>query len=204
MPAGSFFLRTRLFWFFTLPASLFVGLMIASAGTAIYPPVTALGTPFVCDGTVDIQSHGASYRPGEYTVTREIYCVGDDGKTREDITLKAMFASFLVYSALAFALLGLVVVPLLRRPFGRMLAPFRTQSSGPAHGAPGNLDDILAQVSDAMARGDARVVVRNMTFGQAGASDPAERLAQLKRLRDDGLITAADYEAKKAEILSGL
>lgn len=201
---GAFFARTRLFWFFTLPVSLFTGLMIASAGTAIYPPVTALGTPFVCDGTVDIQSHGASYRPGEYTVTREIYCVGDDGKTREDITLKAVFASFVAYSAVAFLLLQFVAVPLLRRRFARALQPLRALSSTSTRAADVDLDEILSHVSDAMARGGAQVVVRNVTLGEPDATDPAARLAQLKRLRDEGLITADDYEAKKAEILSSL
>jgi hypothetical protein len=37
-----------------------------------------------------------------------------------------------------------------------------------------------------------------------GGDDLAERLARLNALRDQGLITAEDYEAKKAEILSRL
>lgn len=201
---GVFFARTRLFWFLTLPVSLFTGLMIASAGTAVYPPVTALVTPFVCGGTVDIESHRASYRPGESTVTREIYCVGDDGKTREDITLKAVFASFLAWSAVAFLLLQFVAVPLLRRRFARALQPLSALSSTPTSVPDVNLDDILSRVSDTMARGEARVVVRNVTVVDTGTDDPAARLAQLKRLRDEELITADDYEAKKAEILSGL
>lgn len=201
---GAAFAPARLFWFFTLPVGLFTGLMIASAGTAVYPPVTALGTPFVCDGTVDIRSHGASYRPGEYTVTREIYCVGDDGKTREDITLKAVLASFLAYSAIALLLLQFVAVPLLRRRFARALRPLRAMSPTPASAADLNLDDILSRVTDAMTRGEAHVVVRNGALGETAADDPAARLAQLKRLRDDGLITDDDYEAKKAEILSDL
>jgi hypothetical protein len=56
--------------------------------------------------------------------------------------------------------------------------------------------------------GEARVNVRSMDVSVPpdGPSDDdsAERLAQLKRLYEQGLITAADYEAKKAEILAGL
>lgn len=209
-------LRFNLTWMVVLPASLFVGLMIASAGTAIYPQLTGLATPFICPGTVDIRSRGASYRPGEYTVTREISCVAEDGKAREDITLKAVFASFVVYSLIAFVLLRVLVVPLLRRRFrdrlegaGLRFAP--RSGPGPDPGAPVDLDDILARVSDAVAQGRANVVVRNMRFGAPGPDapgdapgDPAVRLAELKALRDQGLITAADYEAKKAEILAGL
>jgi len=49
------------------------------------------------------------------------------------------------------------------------------------------------------------VVVRPAQGDPAGdGSDFVERLAQLKHLRDQGLISAEDYEAKKAEILSRL
>ncbi len=40
--------------------------------------------------------------------------------------------------------------------------------------------------------------------GEQDGGDIAARLAKLKALRDRGLITAQDYEAKKAEILAGL
>jgi hypothetical protein len=76
-----------------------------------------------------------------------------------------------------------------------------------------DLQSILSQVAEAVERGDARVTVRNMTADLRGGGpaedvqaggDPAERLARLKRLREQGLITAAEYEAKRSEILSGL
>merc|ERR1712060_406832 len=35
-------------------------------------------------------------------------------------------------------------------------------------------------------------------------SDPAEKLAKLKAMLDDGLITEADYDAKKADILANM
>lgn len=202
-------LRFNATWMIVLPASLFIGVMIASAGTALYPPVTGIATPLLCPGTVDIQSRGASYRPGEYTVTREIYCVSEDGKTREEITLKAVFASFIAYSLIAFALLRFLALPLLRRRFRDALegTRLRTSFDDPAPGAPVDLHAILARVSDAVEKGQANVVVRNMSFGAPGADelgDAASRLARLKALHDQGLITATDYETKKAEILSGL
>lgn len=186
-------LRFNATWMIVLPASLFIGVMIASAGTALYPPVTGIATPLLCPGTVDIQSRGASYRPGEYTVTREIYCVSEDGKTREEITLKAVFANSLI----AFALLRFLAVPLLRRRFRDTLegAGFRAPS-GPGPGAPVDLQAILARVSDAVERGQANVVVRNMSFSapETEPGDAASRLARLKTLYDQGLITTADYE----------
>ena len=35
-------------------------------------------------------------------------------------------------------------------------------------------------------------------------ADPTEKLRQLKVMLDDGLITQADYEAKKAQILAAM
>ena len=50
--------------------------------------------------------------------------------------------------------------------------------------------------------------MRNVSADLAGdqeeGGDIAGRLARLKALHDRGLITARDYEAKKAEILAGL
>lgn len=202
-----------------LPASLFIGLMIATAGLAIWPRVAAPGAALICPGEVVYESHGASYRPGEYIVTRTLYCQTGEGKraTRDDITFQAAGISFLLYSAIAFLLLRFLVAPFLRRRAARMLeasglAAPTTMFGTPA--APVDLRDILARVSDAIQRGEANVVVRNATYdlsGAAGAAaggadggDFAERLARLRELRDQGLISAEDYETKKAEILSRL
>lgn len=197
-----------------LPAALFVGLMIASAGTALYPPVTAVANPIVCSGEVVYESHGASYRPGEYTVTREIYCQQSGPKgAREDITLKAVGVSFLIYSAIFFVILGFVVRPLLRRRYRDALASIRARpavvgssfTGAPDQAGPVDVQDILARVSEAMKSGEAKVVVRDLSVGDPNEdSDLAERLARLKQLRDQGLITDVDYEAKKAELLSRL
>jgi len=196
-----------------LPAALFIGLMIASAGTAIYPPVTAIANPLICPGEVVYESRNYSYRPGQQGVQRFIYCQSGGAKgRREDITWSAIGTSFLLYSAIFFVLLRFVVAPLLRRRARDALETVRARfgssaaSAGPADTAPSaDLRDIIGQVADAVQRGQANVVVRNMSFDATGrGGDVAERLSRLKALRDQGLITAADYEAKKAEILSSL
>jgi Short C-terminal domain len=191
-----------------LPASLFVGLMIASAGTAIYPRVAAVGAALLCSGEVVYESHGQSYRPGEYTVTRQIYCRTGSGKsaTREEITFRAIGIAFLIYSALAFLLLRFLVAPWLRRRAERTLlaAGIRSPADPSRAASPADLRAILGQVSEAVRRGRANVVVHDARAVDPSGEDPAERLAQLRQLRDQGLITAADYEAKKAEILAGL
>ena len=70
------------------------------------------------------------------------------------------------------------------------------------------LGAILSRVQEAVRRGEAEVRVRNVSADladdQEEGGDIAGRLARLKALHDRGLITARDYETKKAEILAGL
>ena len=200
-----------------LPSALFIALMLSTAGFAIWPKLAAPGAAIVCgSGEVVYESYGASYRPGEYTVSREVHCQTGTGKSaaREEITWSAMGVSFLVYAVGVFLLLQFLVRPLLARRLRRKMAALgltgtTAQSAWPGTpAAAGNLRDIYARVQEAMQRGDAQVEVRNHSMGPDGAEteggDVAARLTQLKALRDQGLITAEDYEAKKAEILAGL
>lgn len=191
-----------------LPASLFVGLMIASAGTAVYPRVAWPGAALLCPGgEIVYQSHGQSYRPGEYTVTRQIYCRSGAGKgaAQEEITFRAIGLAFLIYSAFAFLILRFLVAPWLRRRGERALSAVGLRPPIEPGAAPAvDLGSILGQVSEAVRRGQARVVVHDAQVVDLSGEEPAERLARLKALRDQGLITASDYEAKKAEILAGM
>ena len=211
----SVFSRSGCVWLIVLPVSLFIGLMIATAGMAIYPPVTAIATPLICSGEVAYESQRYSYRPGQQGITRTIYCRTGGAKDEgEDITMKAVGVSFLLYSAIAFLLLFFIAMPLLRRRFSRSIESTRAFASSAASsatgaaGSPVDLHSILARVAEAVERGDGKVVVRNMSFGApdgpADDADASERLALLRQLRDQGLISAEDYEAKKAEILSGI
>jgi hypothetical protein len=199
-----------------VPSALFIALMISTAGVAIWPQVAAPGAAILCgSGEVVYESHGASYRPGEYTVSREIYCQTGTGKgaPREEITFSAMGVSFPIYALIAFLLLQFVVRPLLARKLRRKMEALgiggSVQSGWPGTPAAAvNLNDILSRVQEAVQRGEADVQVRNVSVDPGGAEpgggDIAARLAQLKALRDRGLITGQDYEAKKAEILAGL
>jgi membrane protein implicated in regulation of membrane protease activity len=181
-----------------VPLALFIALMLASAGVAIWPRMAAPGAAILCGGEVIYESHGASYRPGEYTVTRTLYCQTGEGKQaqRAEITFQAAGISFLIYSVVAFLLLQFVARPLLRRRVNRTLEAARTG----APDAAASLGGLLGRVAQAAARGAA---ARDAPAGEE-TGDVAERLARLRALRDQGLITASDYDAKKAEILSRL
>ena len=224
--------------------SLFIGLMIATAGFAVYPPIANIATPLTCDGEAVHESFGSSYRPGQYTVSRTIQCVSGGPKgAREDITMKTMGVAFLLYSAIAWVVLLILGMVLKRKTRDLLKAPAVggagwsvrppapgetggmtgttttvsdgvTISTGPA--SPADISSILAKVAEAVQRGGPSVVVRNMSYDSATGNwsesgddgedggDPGERLTRLKQLYDQGLITAAEYQQKRAEILSGL
>jgi len=182
-----------------VPLAMFIALMLASAGVAIWPRMAAPGAAILCgSGEVIYESHGASYRPGEYTVTRTLYCQTGAGKEarRDEITFQAAGISFLLYSVIVFLLLQFVARPLLRRRAQRMLEAARIG----APGAAASLGGLLGRVAQAAQRGAAA----REAPAPEDEGDVAERLARLRALRDQGLITAQDYDAKKAEILSRL
>lgn len=182
-----------------VPVALFIALMLASAGVAIWPRMAAPGAAIICGGEVIYESHGASYRPGEYTVTRTLYCQTGAGKDarRDEITFQAAGISFLLYAIVTFLLLQFIVGPLLRRRVDRTL-----EAAGMT-GTTASLSGLLGRVGQAVERGAAARAAGGAP-AEAESGDVAERLARLRALRDQGLITAEDYDAKKAEILSRL
>ena len=199
-----------------LPVSLFVALMIATAGFAVWPGVATPGAAIVCgSGEVVHQSHEYR-RPGEYWLIRQIHCQTGSGKlaTREEITFPAIGVSFLIYAAALFLLLQFLVRPLVARRLRAKMEGLGLVAQTPTRDRPGaaaggaGLGAILSRVQEAVRRGEAEVRVRNVSADLAGdqeeGGDIAGRLARLKALHDRGLITARDYETKKAEILAGL
>jgi hypothetical protein len=93
---------------------MFLGLMVATAGGAIYPPTWKVGVRWVCDGTANFESHAYSYKPGQSGVTRNVDCVNPADGSREDITGSLVVASTLIYGG-ALSLLLLLFGPPWRR-----------------------------------------------------------------------------------------
>ena len=70
--------------------------------------------------------------------------------------------------------------------------------------APADLQTLLAHASETVEHGKAKAVVRDFSAAPPDGDDLGERLLQLKALHERGLIGDADYEARKAQILSRL
>jgi hypothetical protein len=176
----------------TLIVSIWAGFMVATAGAAIYPPVTGLVTPLVCQGQADTESHHFSTRPGESITTRQFNCIGPDGKP-ESIMFKTLAATFLAYGLIAFVLLTLLGLWRGRKGAAADAAPTPDPMSRPTQ-RPSPADPL------------ADFITRPQFQPRAPADEgeTTRRLAELKRLYESGLIAEEDYEGKKAQILSGL
>ncbi|HEX5037249.1 MAG TPA: hypothetical protein VFX30_08840 [bacterium] len=82
-------------WLIRLLGSAFAGLMIATAGVAVFPDLGIIAKPFLCE-SLAVVSRQYSYKPGQWGVTRTFYC------GREVVTWKVMFFTFLIYTAIFF------------------------------------------------------------------------------------------------------
>jgi len=185
----------------TLLVAIWAGFMVATAGAALYPPVTALVTPLVCSGEARTDSQTYSTRPGETIVTRQYYCIGENGKP-ESVAFKTLAATFVAYALIAFVLLTLLGLWRGRKgvaadPMPAALRPepfVPSDVEGPLRAKRENGPDTVAL----------RETILRARRAASGGNGIEARLEVLNGLREAGLISDADYEAKKAEILSRL
>jgi len=208
----------------------FIAVMLAGPGAAVFPSTLRWASWVACPkGTAPTpRTFQASYhRPGEHGVA--FYCVSPGGGEHER-TLAAMGGLWLMYFTGLTVLFSLLAL----RGGSAATASRTSSGSAPApRDVPADVEararELVARdqkihaiklVREATGMGlkEAKDWVealphrppRAATFAPptagAAAAHPgaAERLSELKRMLDAGLITAADYEAKKGEILAEL
>ncbi len=180
-----------------LGISLFLGTMIGVAGGALFPALTHIAAPLICSGKLETVSSPYSYKPGQYGVTRELFCVGDDG-SRQLMTVKGLFLSSLIYAIALFALWPLLMMPL------RYMLSRGARRAGSF--AQGKLRGFASPETTTSAKAWPIKGIRIETVRQPGpTTDTIEgRIRELARLRDVGAITREDYETRKREILAEL
>ncbi|MBB5708439.1 MULTISPECIES: SHOCT domain-containing protein [Sphingopyxis] len=169
----------------------FCGLMVASAGGAIHPPLVTVAAPYVCDGTVETQSRSYSYKPGQQGIARNIFCLDLDGRQR-DITLRTIGAAA-VYYTLLFLSAALVLI---------LLLPL-VKSRRAADADPPIIAEFRGALADRL-RIDADIVRRAAWAPDASRESVEGRLRHLQSLRDGGLISEEEYQVKRMEILASL
>jgi hypothetical protein len=176
-----------------VPVCAFCGVMVASVGGALHPPVITVAAPYVCDGAVETQSRNYSYKPGQQGVARNVFCI-ETGGNRRDITLRTVGAASVYYTLI------LLAAALVLWGLGRFLES-RRNAAPPAGIAPQSAADLKNFLAERL-RTDADIVRRTDSKADAGSLE--ERLKRLQALRDDSLISEEEYHAKRAEVLSDL
>ena len=75
--------KGRFFWYLLVAG--FIGLMICSAGLAIYPKIGLVAKPFLCDGELSIRSSRLYTPPGRadysFGVGRSFHCADESPRT---------------------------------------------------------------------------------------------------------------------------
>jgi hypothetical protein len=158
----------------------FVGIVFIAIGIgAMFPRLDMIGTPLSCpDGHVDVLSQAYSYRPGQHGRVTSIECLHASGE-RETVTFLTILYAGLVYSAV------LMTILLWSGKLGLRLWKHKS-NSGP--GLPTT----------------PAVVTTRTNAAPPDTGHISARLQALKQLHDAGLIDAAVYKDRQAEILKDL
>jgi len=214
--------RTRLL--VRLGFAAFIAAMLAGPGAAIFPSTLRWGAWAACpEGTAPApERFRASYsRPGETQV--RLLCTGPDGRA-EDHTGMAMvglWAMYLVGGTVLLSLLGLRASAsggtATASAAPRNVPPEVEAAARKLHSSGQTIHAIkLVREASGMGLKEAKDWVETLPHrppspatdapatASPGVRAPADRLRELERLRDAALITADEYEAKRAEILKEL
>lgn len=160
--------------------SLFVGFIIFAIGIgAIFPSMHKLTAPLICKGQVDVETVRYNVVPGETVWQHTIYCTSRETGVKKDITFPAIGMTGLVASAVIFAYLAFR---------WRKQILLSEDSGSPA-----------PDVKPAPPSPDVSKKVKQKKQGS-----PLERMSELKKMRDENLISEAEYERKKNEIMEEL
>ncbi|MEW6031039.1 MAG: SHOCT domain-containing protein [Chloroflexota bacterium] len=154
--------------------SLFVGFVIIAVGLgAIFPSMHRLSAPLICRGEVKVESIRYSYKPGQVGWEHHIYCVNEQTGEEREITFPAIGMTGLIASAILFVFFAFRMRKSLVLPenFGELATDLKPQTANKSSGR------------------------------KKKGGSPLERMAELKKMRDANLISEAEYERKKAEIM---
>lgn len=92
-----------------LGMGLSIGLLLSTAGVAVYPGLLGIAAPLACDGQFQVQSQAYFLAPGVEGSENSAWCVREADGTRERITIAATFWCTLVYGSVFAGLLSVAL-----------------------------------------------------------------------------------------------
>lgn len=192
---------STLFWTFVW--CIFMGVTAISIGFgALFPSLNLIAKPFVCPGG-QMQLVTQDYHPSpiETVTTLTWYCVDDLTGAKKELGIFPMS----LYAGTIYGLLLFAAV------FVGMQVMARRGASGP--GAAGSrssvdmtdMDDTAGQADQFRQQASAfREQAEQFRNTAKATSDAVSRMKELKELRAANMISEAEYEKKRAEILKDL
>ena len=162
---------------------LFMGVTAVSIGLgALYPPLNLIAKPFVCpNGQMTYQESTSNPLPGTTYTLIGWYCVDSRAENTTQLDIFQIAVAAGIPYGLVIAVLALIAVVVLRR---------RSSATGQTYTP------------------SARRAAAHRPAGTGGPPAPSAgslaRMQELKRLRAEQLITEAEYQHKRDEILKEL
>ena len=172
---------SALIWIFLW--SLFMGVTAISIGFgALFPDMNRIAKPFVCpNGRMDVVQQIYNPYPGSTITTTTWYCIDSrGGKTELGIFPMSLYAG-IIYGFLLFLVI-IIGISILNRNQKLQLGS-RTEQDA-------------EQPMQFREKAEAR--------RGKGSGGVAAKMKELKELRDANLISEAEYQSKRAEILKEL
>lgn len=157
-----------------LGISFFCGYLIVAVGLgSVCTSLYKVAAPIICrhNQYLEVVQHRYSWRPGAAMWTATVYRVDSATGRKEDRTSLVKLVSGAIYG------LGIFVLLLIPWTCRKTARPGAERAPGPPNGEPA------------------------ATAESAPVRSIDEKLAKLKQLHEANLITAREYEQKKAEIL---
>jgi hypothetical protein len=165
-----------------------MGVTVGSiAGGAIYPPINYIAKPFVCpNGDMTFNESTSNPLPGTTYTTIGWYCVDARAEKSTELDLfQIALPAGLMIGFVAY-LVGLAIFLLARR---------RQPAAAGAVAAPAARPSARSGVAQAVSKPAQQAPTQSQTEA---------RLHELKVLRSKDLISEAEYQQKRAEILKDL
>jgi hypothetical protein len=183
---------------------LFMGITVGSIGIgAIYPPANLIAKPFVCPGgKMDVVEQVYRPYPGTTITTITWYCTDEKTGVKKELSIWPMsLAAGTIYGLLLFAAVYIGMLVLAKRSASGLQS-----LDGSTEGV--DTAGINALVAETERLRDSAGARREQLEGLAGKMKASRgavaKMKELKELRQADLISEAEYEKKRAEILKDL
>lgn len=195
---------------------LFMGVTAISTGFgAVFPSMNRIAKPFICsNGKMELETQTYRPYPGNTTTTLTWYCVDASGNRKELGIFPMALYSGLIYGFLLFLVIYLFM----------FIRSNRSPSAGPstsydrlteanaslerAKQYRANAEQFREQAEQFRKRveqsNDPRFIFGQQLEDESASQGALERMKELKKLRDENLISETEYEEKRKEILKGL